>query len=444
MNDDLPRDNKHFHPPPLGLPQWLVGFRTTAPSLSSRSAKANEPSRQAGWGFRPHATHGIAVVLSVSLLPWLLAADSPAPPQREANRQRLDEMTVAERQQLDENVRVYREMTPAERDRLRNLQREIESDRELKAAFDEYQRWADSLSPVDRHELRQTQDPEARRQLIDRLRHRPPHGEMFEPGPADRPPNGPPFGQNNAKPRMTERLFGGLTLPMGDRLGSGVPEMEAIVRVLEQELPAETHDELGKLDAYSRTVRVLRLTLEKRPLGSPVVRLFGSGSQTIEKIIAALPDGPVRQLPVIRTFNPAPNQPDPRGGLLVMVLVRGLMTETSRTMEDHRPRQEMMTAFQEKLPAAEKARLNKLSREEHQQELLTLYVKDHVPAIAELQQILGTSEMDHFLRDMSNRFRPGVGPPEGDDRRDKKGRLPPFDGSRPPRDSDSLPPRPPR
>ena len=72
----------------------------------------------------------VAVTLSVSLLPWLLAADDPAPPQREANRRRLSEMTVAERKQLDENYRLYREMTPDERDRLRNLQREIDRDRE--------------------------------------------------------------------------------------------------------------------------------------------------------------------------------------------------------------------------------------------------------------------------------------------------------------------------
>ena len=379
----------------------------------------------------------VTVVLSVLLLPWFLAADGPAPQQREANRQRLGEMTVSERQRLEENVRVYREMAPTERDRLRNLQREIERDPELKAAFDEYQRWADSLSPVDRHELRQTQDPEARRQLIDRLRHRPPRDEMPEPGLADRPPNGPPFGQNNAKQRMTERLFGGITMPIGDRLGSCVPEMEAIVRVLEQELPAENHDELNKLDSYSRTVRVVRLTLESRPFGSPVMRLFGTGSQTIEKIITALPDGPVRQMPVPRNFNANPNQPDPRGALLVMVLVRGLMTETSRTLEDHRPRPEALNAVQQKLPAAEKARLNKMTREERQQELLTLYVKEHVPAISELQKILGTPDMDRFLRD---RFRPGAGPPEGEDRRDKKGRFPPFDGPRPPRDSESPPP----
>ena len=138
----------------------------------------------------------VAVALSVSLLPWLLAADDPAP-QREANRRRLSEMTVAERQRLKENYDLYREMTPQERDRLRNLQREIDRDPELKAAFDEYQRWADTLSPVERHGSRQAQDPEARRQLIERFRRRPPPDEMFEPPPSDRPPNGPAFGQIN-------------------------------------------------------------------------------------------------------------------------------------------------------------------------------------------------------------------------------------------------------
>ena len=201
----------------------------------------------------------VTIVLSLSLLPWLLAADNPVPPKREANRQRLADMTVAERQRFDENLRMYREMAPAERDRLRELQRAIEQDAELKAAFNDYQAWADSLSPVDRHELRQAHDPEARRQLIEKFRHRPPPDEMPDRFPSERPPNGPPFGpNNNNRQRMIERLFGGIPLPMGDRLGSCAPEMEAIVRVLEHELPAETHDELNKLDAYSRKVHVVQ------------------------------------------------------------------------------------------------------------------------------------------------------------------------------------------
>ena len=383
----------------------------------------------------------IAVVLSLSLLPWLLAADDPAPPQREANRQRLSGMTVAERQRLEENYRLYREMTPAERERLKKLQREIESDPELRAAFHEYQLWADSLSPVDRHELRQAQDPEARRHLIEKFRHRPHPGEMPEPFPSERRPDGPPFGQNNlGRGRFIEKLFGGLAIPFGDRFGSCVPEMEAILRVLEHELPTETHAELNKLDAYSRKVRVLRLTLERRPLGPPGFRIFGPGSATVEKAFAALPEGPIRQMPVNRNLNPNPNQPDPRGNLLVMVLMRGLMTETQRTFEDHRPRPDLLIAFQQKLSEAEQTRLNNMNREERQQELALLYVKDQVPGIAELQQMLGTPEMNRFLQDMSNRFRPGAVPPDGDDRRDKKGRQPPLDGPRRPRDSEPPPP----
>lgn len=406
----------------------------------------SEPDASAFWLIKRSPIgrfSAVAVALSLSLLPWLLAADGPVPPQREANRQRLNGMTVTERERLKENYRLYREMTPAERDRLKKLQREIEGDPELNAAFHEYQLWADSLSPVDRHELRQAQDPEARRQLIEKFRRRPPPGEMPEPMPPERRPDGPPFGQNNnIRFRMLEKLFGGMSLPFGDRFGNCVPEMDAIIRVLEQELPAATHEELNKLDAYSRKVRVLRLTLERRPNGPPGFRIFGTGSQTVEKVVAALPEGPIRQLPANRNLNPNPNSnpPDPRGTLLVLVLMRGLMTETQRTIEDHRPRPDQLIPFQNKLPESEQDRLNKLNREDRQQELALLFVKQQVPGIGELQQMLGTLEMDRFLQDLNNRFRPGAGPPDGDDRRDKKGRMPPLDGSRRPREPEPPPP----
>ncbi len=382
----------------------------------------------------------VAVALSLSLLPWFLAADGRPSEQREANQKRLNEMTETERRRLDENVRLYREMPAAERDRLRELHQAIENDPKLKAAFDEYQSWANSLSPVDRHELRQTRDPEARRRLIENLHRGPPLRDMSEPFPSDRPPNGPPFGQNNnnGRLRMVEKVFGGMVLPFGDRFGSCVPEMETIIRVLEHELPSETHDVLNKLDEYSRKVRVLKLTLERHPLGPPGVRIFGSSSSTIDKVFAALPDGPIKQVPVNR--NPNPNQFDARSTLLIMVLMRGLMTETQRTLEDHRPRPDVLIGFQKKLGEAERTRLDNLNREDRQLELLQLYVKEQVPGIAELQQILGTPEMERFLKQLNNVPRPGQGPPDGDDRRDKKGRFPPLDGSRRPREPEFPPP----
>ncbi|MFM9960487.1 MAG: hypothetical protein ACKV2Q_04595 [Planctomycetaceae bacterium] len=420
-------------------------FESDAVAHAARVRRSQEAERQ-DVRSRVLAKRGYAaaVALSLSLLPLLLAADDPAPPQREANRKRLSEMTVAERKRIEENQRLYHEMTPAERDRLRNLQREIERDPELQAAFREYQIWADSLSPIERYELRQAQDPEARRQLIEKFRRRPPPGERPEPFPSERRPDGPPFGQNNnARGRLIENLFGGIAMPFGDRFGSCVPEMEVIVRTLERELPSDTREELDKLDAYSRKVRVVKLTLERRPIGPPGFRFFGPGSETVEKVFAALPEGPVRQMPVNRNFNPGPNQPDPRATLLVMVLLRGLMTETQRTLEDHRPRPDLLTPFQQKLSQPEQTRLNQLNREDRQQELTLLYVKDQVPGIGELQRMLGTLDMERFIQDINNRFRPGGGPPDGEDRRDKKGRPPPLlDGSRRPRDFEPLPNRP--
>ena len=120
----------------------------------------------------------VAVTLCLSLLPWLLAADQQPSAQREANQKRFNDLTVTERQRLEENFRLYREMPAAERDRLRELHRAIENDPQLQAAFQDYQAWANSLSPVDRHELRQTHDSEARRRLIEKFRRRPPPRDL--------------------------------------------------------------------------------------------------------------------------------------------------------------------------------------------------------------------------------------------------------------------------
>jgi len=384
----------------------------------------------------------VAAALSLSLLPWFLAADVRTSEQREANQKKLNTMTEPERRKLDENLRLYREMPAAERDRLRELHQAIEHDPVLKSAFADYQAWANALSPVDRHELRQTLDPEARKRLIENFHRRPLPNDVSGPSPSDRPPNGLPFSQNNnGRQRMIEKLFGGLALPFGDRFGSCVPEMETIIRVLEHELPFDSRDELDKLDEYSRKVRVLRLTLERHPVGPPTVRIFGLGSSTIDKVFAALPDGPIKQLPLNR--NPNPNQFEARSTLLITVLMRGLMTETQRAIEDHRPRPDVLFAFQKTLNDKERTRLDNMNRDDRQFELLQLYVKEQISGIGELQRILGTPEMERFVKQLNNAPRPGQGSPDGEDRRDKKGRFPPLDGSRRPREPESpLPNRP--
>lgn len=411
--------------------------------IGKRDRQSSAP-RGAWQAVRAGSSRSLALVslLCVTLLPWFLAADGPAPQrqqqQRDAHRQQIDAMTVPERTRFEDHLRQYRELPAAERDRLRALQQEIERDPQLRAAFDEYRDWANSLSPVDRHELRQAQSPEARRQLVETFLRRPPLDDRPEPFPSERPPNGPPFGQNNLRFRMLERLFDGVIVPFGDRFGSCVPEMEAIVRVLERDLSPEQRAELDKLDEFTRRVRVVRLTLERRPLGLPASRLFGPDAEKLDKLFAELPEGPVRQTISNRNFGPGPNSLDPRGAMLLMVVTRGLMTETQRTIEDHRPRPEVMIEFQNQLSESEQTRLNRLSREDRLLELAVLFAKDKVPGIGELQQMLGTQDMQRFFRQMAN-SRPGP-PPEGDDRRDKKGRLPPFDGGRRPREDFPMPP----
>lgn len=372
--------------------------------------------------------------ISLSLLPWYLAAGVREPAHRTANRQRLNDMTVAERQRLEEAFRQFQALPQSEQERLRELHRNIETDPELHAAFGEYLAWAHSLSPVDRHELRKTLHSDARLQLIDKLRRQPPAAPDLTPG-SDRPPNGfGPIGPNfigrGERPRLLDKLFGRSVPLGGDRLASFVPEMEAIVRVLETELPANVRAELEPLDPFTRQVRVVRLTLERRPSGPPAMRLFGPPmSGTFEKILAALPDGQVKQFAGNRNLNPLEQR-----NAVLLALIRGLMTEMQRKVEDHRPSPETLRRFAETLSESEQRRLEELRGEERQLELQQQYLKAHVPGIAEMQQLVRQPELERFFQDMIGRMRGGLNPPDGDERRLPRARGPQPSGPDRPRD----------
>lgn len=381
----------------------------------------------------------IAIAVSLSLLPWLVVANDGPQKQREENQKRLNEMTVTERQRLDENYRRYREMPAAELDRLRDLHQAIESDPELKAAFQKYEAWANSLSPLERHELRNARDLEERRSLIEKYRRGSPRREV--PPDSERRPGGPqPFGPNligrGERPRLLEKLFGRNVPLGGDRLASFVPEMEAIIHVLDGELPPEAKAELSDVDPFARKVRVVRLTLERHPMGPPAVRIFGPpNSGTFDRVIAELPEGQIKQFAMNR--NPLPLA---QRNMLLMALIRGLMTEMQRQIEDHRPGAETLRRYHDKLSESERRRLAGLNREDQQLELQQLYLKEQVPGIAELQRLVSMPEMERYFQDMIGQMRGGPILPEGDERRGPRGR-PPFDeGNGRPREPDFPPP----
>ena len=363
-----------------------------------------------------------AVLVWLALLPCLLAADGSLEKRRSENYQRVGNKTAVERQRLEENLRTFQKLPAEEQARLRQLQAEIEHDPDLKVAFENYQTWANTLSPGQRNELRRTTDPRERQRLIEQFQHEPPRDPPGE-SPSGRPPSvqpligGPGRGDRG---RLLEKLLG-RNFPLGDRMGSSVPEMEAIVHVLEQQLSAETRAELDKFDSYSRKVRVVRLTMERHPLGPPPVKVFGTpDSPTFEKVLSALPDdGQVKQ-----TIRSLPN-PEAQRAALFMALIRGLSHDMQRTVEDHLPSGDALRRYSETLSSSERQRLNDLKPEERMLELQQRYLKERVPGIQELQEILTAPIMGRFFRETMQHLQNGPGP------RGAKGVFPPPDVDRP-------------
>ncbi len=361
--------------------------------------------------------HAIAL-LCLFVLPALTAADDGPATRQEANRRRIGEMTPPERAQLEENLRSFQSMPTEQQARLRELQRAIENDSELKIAFDDYLRWANSLSPGQRNVLRRTTDPRERMNLIEEFQNAPPRGgrpgepppptgrRPFDPPP---PTGGPGFPGRGDRVRLMEKLLGH-NFPLGDRMVSSVPEMAAIVQVLEQQLPSEQRSELDKLDPFSRKVRVVRLTMERHPTDPPPVRIFGGpDSTTFERILSALPEsGQVKQFVRSR-----PN-PEAQRAALFLTLIRGLGNELLRTIEDHPLNSDAIRRYSESLPPQERQRLNEFGRDERFVELQQSYLKEQVPGIRELQEILASPVMEKFFRETMLRMQnPGPRGPKG-------------------------------
>lgn len=363
------------------------------------------------------------LLMCLALLPFLMAADDRSSTRRAENLQRVGDMTATERQRLEENYRSFQKLPPDEQARLRKLQAEIENDLELKAAFKEYEAWANTLSPGQRHELRRTTAPRERMNLIEDFRHEPPRGRPDEPSPDQRsseprfPNSGPPLPGRTDRVRLIEKLLG-RNFPAGDRMASSVPEMAAIVQVLEQQLPTESRTELDKLDPFSRKVRVVRLTMERHPLGPPPVKVFGGPeSPTFEKVLSALPDdGQVKQFVKSR-----PNL-EVQQSALFMALIRGLSNDLLRTIEDQPANSETLRRYSESLAPLDRQRLDNLGRDERFLELQLRYFKEQIPGIREFQEILTAPLMDKFFRESLLKMQ-NLGP------RGPKGQFGPLDGA---------------
>lgn len=376
----------------------------------------------------PNLRNVTAVLLLA--LPLLIAADDGLKTQREANRKRIEDMTPQERQQLEENYREFRSLPSAEQQRLVKLHQAVERDPKLKATLEEYQRWASTLSPVQRNELRRTTDPQARMRLIDEWQRQRPPGEMESPFEGfDH--SGPPD-----QMQIVRKILGPI------RLFDGVPassrDADALIRVLEQQLPAERREGLGELDPFTRKVRVVRDTLQRTKTLNAMQRLTGAQDNDVtRKLVEALEEGsPARQFVTVK------RGPEQRMAIMG-VLIRGLVADLMLTVAEHFPSDAALKQFETSLSKSERDLIDKLPPADRLVQLRLKYLEQRVPGIREFREI--SLEMQAIFSQLRpnfpfDRIRPN-GPMEGF-RRPDRAPFPEGERGRPPFDDDErIPPR---
>ena len=83
-------------------------------------------------------------------------------------KREIASLPMEERNQIDRNLQAFMAMPPADRDRYRQLDHDIEA-RGLMPLIDDYHAWLETLSPFQRQALRETNDPVARMAQVERI-----------------------------------------------------------------------------------------------------------------------------------------------------------------------------------------------------------------------------------------------------------------------------------
>jgi hypothetical protein len=90
--------------------------------------------------------------------------DARPPQMREQHQKEIAGKSESERARLQRNFRTFRDLPPAEQERLRRLDRELKEDGRaggnLRAIMDEYYNWLATLTPGQQQDLRPTNDPD--------------------------------------------------------------------------------------------------------------------------------------------------------------------------------------------------------------------------------------------------------------------------------------------
>ncbi len=369
-------------------------------SNTHRSEDVARPQRSRK-AARDCRTPNFAFAVWLVILPHVVfAVDGTAAARRDANRQRISQMTPEERQRLEENAREFQQLPSDQQSKLRDLQQAIERDPGLEATLAEYQHWLHTLSPLQRSELRKAPDTKSRLALIDVFRRR------AGPDPSHWPGDQVPLSRTPDQAHVVMKVLGNVRPPPVPPPSS--EEFAALINVLESQLPEDRRAALHKMDAFTRQVLVVNDSLQ-RLRGGPERRLSAADEQLTQRLIEAFADGSPAEQFVKSQTGPA------RHMLVYPILFRGLITELILTVDLYFPSDDEVVHFPETLSPDERDLIAKQPEREWFSEVRLMCLESKIPGIREFRALSRNFDLmmrPELRRRMFDRGRPGQ-PPDG-------------------------------
>ncbi len=138
----------------------------TISSAAGRAVPRSDTSRPA----RNFARASVVVALILFTMAGTVQAAKSEAELREEKAKKIEALSLAEREQLKQNLKAFRELPESERQRVRGLHKQLEADSKsggkLTLVLNNYYEWLKSLTPGQRSDLRGEADPVRRRQQV--------------------------------------------------------------------------------------------------------------------------------------------------------------------------------------------------------------------------------------------------------------------------------------
>jgi hypothetical protein len=287
--------------------------------------------------------------LVIALLACLLiGADQPAdvpPANMEAlsPRQRIEQMSAADREQLAREARTFADLSAEEQDRLRQLHERLQAEPELRRVMVEYHQWLKTLQPLERAELL-AMDPAQRVEQIRKLK-------------------------QQQEAQAARRIAGNMQLSDAD--------FQAVFRWLEElavshqeqllrEIPPERRDQIQKLPGPQRRRQLAMAAGMRMGMGTPLGRLLAEEADLNQLRQRLTPDAQT-------WLDKAQTRAQKLELLQSAVQVRRLAQDRRRLPFVNE--QDLEEFFAKELTAQERDRLLEMPREDMQRELRRMYVQ---------------------------------------------------------------------